>query len=131
MILTLVINQEKELKKKVNLKFQNSYDEWEWKLNAEEWMNIDNNINNFMFKIKIDKFFSNNPEINADVSKIKNGKEITFNQQIIDNNIKIIKISIKPILPKGEKSIIYEEKEIISVKKLYPPFISFTSLTSS
>ena len=123
MIIILVINQEKELKKKVELKAQNSYNEWEWILNAEEWMNIDNNISNFILKIKIDKLFNKNPEIYTDISKIKTEKNINLNQEIIDNNTtKKINISIMPILPEGKKTIIYEEKEIITLQKLYPPF---------
>ena len=121
--ITLVVNQTKELEKKLELKSQNSFDEWIWTLNSDDWMNIDNNISNFILIIKINKFFNKNPEIHCDISKIKSGKGINFDQQIIDNNIaKKINISIIPILPEGEKIITYEEKEIISVQKLYPPF---------
>ena len=35
---------------------------------------------------------------------------------------KKINISIIPIIPEGKKSIIYGEKEIITLQKLYPPF---------
>ena len=123
LIIILVINQEKELKKKVELKAQYSYKEWEWILNAEEWMNIDNNISNFILKIKIDKFFNKNPEIYTDISKIKTEKNINLNQEIIDKNTtKKINISIIPIIPEGKKSIIYGEKEIITLQKIYPPF---------
>ena len=121
--ITLVVNQQKELEKKIGLKAQNSYDEWIWSLGAEEWMNIDNNNSNLLLKIKIDKYFNKDPQIDADVSRIKSGKRIRFDQQIIDNNItKLIRITIIPIIPEGKKSFIYEEKEIISIEKLYPPF---------
>ena len=126
LIVALIVNQERKLKKKLKLKGENYYDEWLWILYAEEWMNIDNNISNFILEIEIDKFkcFYNyiNQAINIDVSKLKNGKGITFNQQIDDNGIKLINISILPILPEGENSITIEEKEILSVKKIYPPF---------
>ena len=126
LIVTFIINQGRELKKKVKLIGENYYDEWIWILSAEEWMNIDNNIFNFILNIKVDEFqcFSNNPVqvLNLDVSKIKNGKGIDLKEKISDNGIKIIHISIQPILPEGENSIIIEEKEILSVKKLYPPF---------
>ena len=89
-------------------------------------MNIENNISNFILVIEIDKFKCCynyiNQAINIDVSKLKSGKGITFNQQIDDNGIKLINISILPILPEGENTITIEEKEILSVKKIYPPF---------
>ena len=125
LIIFLEVNQEKKLKKNVELKGPNSNEEWIWILSAEEWMNIDNNINNFILIIKIDKFqiFTNqNPTLISDISYIKNGKGKTFNHQITDNGIKKISISITPILPEGDKSIIMEEKEILSLKKLYTPF---------
>ena len=120
LIISLIVNQTKKFEEKVKLKERNSFGERIWKLSAEEWMNIDNNINNFMLGITVNK--NNNPfqNILVDVSKIKNGKEINFNQPINDN--KTINISILPILPEGEKYITTEEKEILSVKKLYPPF---------
>ena len=68
MIIFLEVNQEKKLKKNVELKGPNS---------NEEWMNIDNNINNFILIIKIDKFqiFTNLlPVLISDISYIKNGK---------------------------------------------------------
>ena len=126
LIVALIINQEWKLKKKLKLKGENYYDEWFWILYAEEWMNIDNNISNFILVIEIDKFKCcynyTNQAINIDISKLKNGKAITFNQQIDDNGIKLINISILPILPEGENTITIEEKEILSVKKIYPPF---------
>ena len=115
LIIFLEVNQEKKLKKNIELKGQNSNEEWIWILSSEEWMNIDNNINNFILIIKIDKFqiFTNqNPTLISDISYIKNGKGKTFNHQITDNGIKTITISITPILPEGDKSIIMEEKEI-------------------
>ena len=88
-------------------------------------MNIDNNIFNFILNIQIDELqLCYNPVqvLNIDISKIKSGKGIALNKKISDNGIKIIDISILPILPEGEKSFIIEEKEILSVQKLYPPF---------
>ena len=121
LIISFVVNQEKTFKKKVELKKQNSCKEWKWTLSAEEWMNIDNNISNFILGIEIDNN-SQVPKINVDISKIKNGKIITFNQQINDNDNKEINISILPIIPEGEKTTTTEEKEMLFVKKLYPPF---------
>ena len=120
LIVTFVINEEKTLIKKVTLNSGNNYDEWIWILSAEEWMNIDNNINNFILGIKFDKFQQNNQNKYFDVSKIKDGKGIIINDKILNN--KRINITILPILPEGEKSIILEKKEILYIKKLYPPF---------
>ena len=122
--ITLVANQTKKLEKKIELKAENSFDEWIWTLSSDDWI-IDNNISNFILIIKSNKFDNKTLEIHDDISRIKSEKRfITFNQQIIENNItKRINITIIPILPEGEKIITYEEKEIISVQKLYPPFV--------
>ena len=124
MIITFIVNQTQKFRQQVELKSQNSYNEWIWELNAEEWMNIENNISNFYLEIDINKFqlFKTFQKIYVDISEIKIGKKFSDERQIIDNGTKIIKISIVPILPEGEKSYIKEKKEILSVEKKYPPF---------
>ena len=90
-------------------------------MNANEWMNVDNNFDNFILDIEINKSGNEKQTITINVNKIRNGERITFSQEL-SNNTEKIKIIVEPILPKGEKIKYVELKEIISIKNVYPPF---------
>jgi hypothetical protein len=126
LIITFLVNEDKTLKKEVELNANNNfYEEWTWILNDNEWMNADNNSDNFILGIEtVHHFFSSNIQKSyLYINKIKNGKEITFEHNL-QNSSKTKKISITaiPILPLGEKTYTKELKEYISIKKVYPPF---------
>ena len=119
---SFLVNEFKTLKKNIELKVDNYYyEEWIWILNANEWMNVDNNFDNFILDIEINKSGNEKQTITINVNKIRNGERITFSQEL-SNNTEKIKIIVEPILPKGEKIKYVELKEIISIKNVYPPF---------
>ena len=125
-IISFLINEERKHKKNVKLKPEDkNYEEWIWELSADEWVNIDNNLDNFILGIETGKSIWNNnidEKIYIDISKIKSGKGITFDQQIKGANYQKINISIFPLMPEGIKSYIIEEKVILNIEKDYPPF---------
>ena len=51
-------------------------EEWIWKFTSNDWINIDNNNENFVMKIDINKIGTK--PITANVEKIKLGKPISF-----------------------------------------------------
>ena len=127
LIITFLVNEDKTLKKEVELNANNNfYEEWIWILNDSEWMNADNNSDNFILGIETGHhFFSSNIQKSyLYISKIKNGKELTFEHNL-QNSSKTNKISITaiPILPLGEKTYTNELKEYISINKVYPTFV--------
>ena len=117
-IFTFLVNEDKTLKKKVELRDDNNFDEeWIWALTAYEWRNVDNNNDNFILGIENNE----NQTIYIDISKIKKGKGITVNQHL-PNIMEKINIGIEPLIPKGETIQSVEFKEILKIEKVYPPF---------
>ena len=104
-------------------------------MNKNEWMNVDNNTDNFILGIEtgililnIDFNYRKN---NVDISKIKKGNPMSFKQQLPNSSdSNIINISIKPILPKGKIIESKESKEFLKIIKEYPPF-EFESSSNS
>ena len=98
----LQINELKSVKKEININYQDKfYDEWIWTLNYNEWKNIDNNDENYILYIYIDK----NCILNKDISKIVNGQNFAFNVAIPtpNNNQISFSVIITPIFPNGKK----------------------------
>ena len=124
--ISFVVNPLKILKKIVELKNEKKYyDEWAWILNSKEWKNIDVNNESFILCIEINNNMNKsipNKIIKVDISKIKGGKGITFNQPLHTIDKEIINIKVTPIIPKPNKIITTEVKDIITVKEIYPPF---------
>ena len=122
--ITLLINETKKLKQKIELKPPYFCQEWIWSLTAEDWMNFDNNNYNFLLGVELEKDFESeyNKGINLDISKIKKGKGMIFEQNLPSVNNDKISIDISTLLPEGEKNNIIETKEVINILKIYPPF---------
>ena len=135
--ITLLVNEDKKLIKNVDLNFQNNFHEgWIWILNENEWMNVDNNTDNFILGIETGIHILNidfdNRKSNIDISKIKNGNPMSFKQQLPNSSeSNIIDISIKPILPKGKIIKSKESKKFLRIIKVYPPFEFESSSNSS
>ena len=117
----LQINELKSVKKEININYQDKfYDEWIWNMNYNEWKNIDNNDENYILYIYIDK----NCILNKDISKIVNGLNFAFNVTIPtpNNNQISFSVIITPIFPNGKKFVANELKEIINIKRTFPAF---------
>ena len=72
-----LVNEKSTLEQIVNLKMENDFqEEWIWKFTSNDWINIDNNNENFVMKIDINKIGMK--LITANVEKIKLGKPISF-----------------------------------------------------
>ena len=72
-----LVNEKSTLEQIVNLKMENDFqEEWIWKFTSNDWINIDNNNENFVMKIDINKIGMK--PITANVEKIKLGKPISF-----------------------------------------------------
>ena len=94
-------------------------------MSANDWVNIDNNVDTFIFGIETTKnnwLSSNKSTVN--IGQVKNGKGISFNVKVpIENNDKtIVNIVIIPIIPEGKKYLKMEEKQYFIIKKIFPEF---------
>jgi len=69
------VNENNTKKHELNLTSTNNFQEkWTWKFNSNDWINIDNNNENFLMTIDI----NNKQKFNLSVEKIKLGKPIGF-----------------------------------------------------
>ena len=85
-----LVNEKNTLNHEANLKEENSFtDEWTWKFNSNDWKNIDNNNENFIMSVNINKA---NSDFKFNVEKIKLGKPISLFAK------KYIKIELTPII---------------------------------
>ena len=111
----LKINESKSLMEVVTLKSIGEFDkEFIWNLEPDEWTNIEK----YFFIIDYwCKDFQDSSAVKLNISKIKDEKELLFNFpiELINQNIVVnISINIKALVP--------EDKNNITVKKIYPPF---------
>ena len=126
LIISLVISNSKTLRENIHLSNEsNFYSEFIWSMNAFEWKNIDNNIENFILSVENEKYIGNiDNKIEFNISKIKFGKRgiIKVKLPTENNNYAILNFNIIPLIPKGEKYLATEVKEYIILKQIYPPF---------
>ena len=132
-IISLKINESKNLKKDIQLNAQNNYyEECIWSMNVNEWKNIDNNVDFFIFEIKCNNNSGGTPfSFIVNIAQVKNGKEISFNVKLpVANNEKsVVNIVITPIIPEGKKYWKVEERLFLNIKTLYPAFEGKSLLT--
>ena len=121
LLITLKYKEINVFNKEVKLNNENNYNEkWTWTINAKDWMNMDN----FFLKIENDKNASINKKpikIKVNIGKVKNGKGITFNSLISEENKEIINITIIPVLLEGKKYVDNVKKDMVNIK-IYPAF---------
>ena len=92
-----------------------------WRLKDNEWNNLSNYVVNVDFYL--DKVFQGNQKIN--ISKLKENQHLKISYPmpfLAQPENANINFDIKVILPEGKKIAVKEMKEIIIVKKIYPPF---------
>ena len=124
--ISLKISEYQTLRNEIYLKAEsNYYEECIWLMSANDWVNIDNNVDTFIFGIETTKnnwLSSNKSTVN--IGQVKNGKGISFNVKVpIENNDKtIVNIVIIPIIPEGKKYLKMEEKQYFIIKKIFPEF---------
>ena len=86
-----------------------------------EWRNIDNNVENFIFGIENEQILlnNNNNSITVNIASIKNGKTMSFNVKIPNENKNILKVhfNVLPIIPEGRKYWDDEKKEYCQLLK--------------
>ena len=103
--------------KEVKLNSENKFiDNWICKLRSKDWANIEN----YYLKVENSKIMNSKPfKSKININKLKNGKGITVNLKLIDNEA--IQITIIPELLEGKK---YFDDEIIGEENIniYPPF---------
>ena len=132
-IISLKVNESKNLKKDIQLNAQNNYyEECIWSMNVNEWKNIDNNVDSFIFEIDYNKNNGGTPfRFIVNIAQVKIGKEISFNVKLpVTNNKKsVINMIITPIIPEGKKYMKTEERLFLIMKKIYPPFEGKSLLT--
>ena len=121
LLITLKYNEINVFNKEVKLHNENNYHEkWTWTINAKDWLNMDN----FFLKIENDKNTSINKKpikIKVNIGKVKNGKGITFNSLISEENKEMINITIIPVLLEGKKYVCNVKKDVVNIK-IYPAF---------
>ena len=134
-VMSLKINEKKYLKKDINLINQNKYsEECIWSMDFKDWKNIDNNIENFIFRVESQKNLSIFPfKAKINISCIKKGKGISFNLKVptSKNDKAIINFNVFPIIPKPNKYLVNQNKEILFIHKIFPPFKGKSKLTSN
>ena len=134
-IISLIINEKKILSNNIKLKnIDNYHEECLWSMKYNDWKNIDNNVENFIFVVENDKNSSYIPyKAKINISRVKKGKSISFNVKIPTNNneIKLINFTAFPIIPKGTKYLEIEEREFLIIKNIYTPFEGKSHLTSN
>ena len=132
-IISLKINESKNLKKDIQLNAQNNYyEECIWSMNVNEWKNIDNNVDFFIFEIKCNNNNGGTPfSFIVNIAQVKNGKEISFNVKLpVANNEKsVVNMIITPIIPEGKTYWKVEERLFLNIKTLYPAFEGKSLLT--
>ena len=92
-----------------------------WDLNDNEWNNLSNYYINVDFYL--DKVFKGNQKI--DISKLKHTQQIKISYPITFLNQPekaIINFEIKIDIPEGKKITLNGRREVINVKKIFPPF---------
>ena len=132
-IISLKLNENKNLIKDIILTDQNNYsEECIWNVDINDWKNIDNNVENFIFKVENQKKSLGMPfKAKINISHVKRGKGISFNIKIPTNNNTFgnILFNIFPIIPKGKKYLANENKVYLFIQKIFPPFEGKSSLT--
>ena len=132
-IISLRVSELKKLHKEIHLtKEGNYYQECIWNIKANDWINIDNNIDTFIFEIEpIQNSFISFNKIIVNIGQVKKGKGISFIAKIpIENNDRTaVNFSIIPIIPKGKKNYQIEEKQYLIIKRIYPEFKGKSLLT--
>ena len=119
----LKMNENKSLMEVVKLKNIGEFDkEFIWKLEPEEWSNIEK----YFFIIDYwCKDYEDSSAVKLNISKIKDEKELLFNfpiELISQNIIANISINIKAIIPEEKKKSDSDKKDDITIKKIYPSF---------
>ena len=128
LLLYLKISESKCLTRSIKINSTNFYDEWIWTLNFNEWRNIDNNIDTYVFGINVDKnYLSKNAANNNfifDIIKAINGTAFSFNITLpmANENKTTFNINIIPILPEMKKYVANEMKKCLVIKNVYPAF---------
>ena len=120
--LNMKINENKNYCGDVNI---DNYGDFEndiiWNLNDNEWNNLSNYYINVDFYL--DKVFKGNQKI--DISKLKHTQQIKISYPITFLNQPekaIINFEIKIDIPEGKKITLNGRREVINVKKIFPPF---------
>ena len=135
-IIYIIINDKKNIIKNIELKKENNFrDECIWSMKFNEWRNIDNNVENFIFGIENEQILlnNNNNSITVNIASIKNGKTMSFNVKIPNENKNILKVhfNVLPIIPEGRKYWDDEKKEYFILKRILPAFEGKSKLTSN
>ena len=138
LLFILKINKSKNITKEIKMNYQEHfYEEWIWTLKYNEWRNIDNNDDNYIFGVNIYQNELNKNILNKymqfDIAKIINGKIYSFNRfiQLTNNDVIQFNINIIPIFPKGNKCPVNEIKKNIILKNIFPAFIGKTPFTNN
>ena len=133
----LKINEKKNFSKEIKINYEeNFFEEWFWTLNSNEWTNIDNNSDSFIFCVIFDKnslITKLNKNIYLKIGKVLSGQCITFNLNIStqSNGSIPLHIRIKPILPVGQKFYALETKKLININKIFPAFFGKSPFTNN
>ena len=134
-VISLKLTENKNLIKDISLTNQNNFsDECIWSMDNNDWKNIDNNVENFMFRVENQKKSLGKPfKAKINIGHVKRGKGISFNIKIPINNNTFANIlfNIFPIIPKGKKYLANENKVYLFIQKIYPPFAGNSSLTAN
>ena len=134
-VISLKLTENKNLIKDISLTNQNNFsDECIWSMDNNDWKNIDNNVENFMFRVENQKKSLDMPfKAKINIGHVKRGKGISFNIKIPINNNTFANIlfNIFPIIPKGKKYLANENKVYLFIQKIYPPFEGKSSLTAN
>ena len=119
----LKMSENKSLMENVKLKSIGEFDkEFTWKLEPEEWSNIEKYI--FIIDYWC-KDYQDSSAVKLNISKIKDEKDLLFNFpiELINQNIIVnISINIKAIVPEDIKQLDSDKKDDITIKKIYPSF---------
>ena len=119
----LKMNENKSLMENVKLKSIGEFDkEFTWKLEPEEWSNIEKYI--FIIDYWC-KDYQDSSAVKLNISQIKDEKELLFNFpiELINQNITVnISINIKAIVPEDINQLDSDKKDDITIKKIYPSF---------
>ena len=134
-IISLIINERKKLISNIQLKHSSyNHEECLWSMNFNEWTNIDNNVENFLFGVEKGRNSSNAPyKAIVNISRVKKGKNISFNIKMPseNNDIALINFNIFPLIPKGKKYYENEIRYFLIIKKIYRAFEGKSPLTSN
>ena len=132
-IISLRVSELKKLQKDIHLTREGNYcQECIWNISANDWINIDNNVDTFIFEIEpFQNSFIRFNKIIVNIGQVKKGKGISFIAKIpIENNDRIaVNFSITPIIPKGKKYYQTEDKQYLIIKRIYPEFKGKSLLT--